>query len=66
MVDESPVEKKPDKLVWLSSNCCDLTPVEPSRPVQPAAPKTADQPLPRLRRLLQRLRRPNRFAFRPR
>jgi hypothetical protein len=60
MVDESPVEKKPDKLVWLSSNCCDLTPAsQPPRAVQAVVPKTIDRvpPVSRLRRLLRRMPR---------
>jgi hypothetical protein len=58
MVDGPRVEKVPDKIVWLSPNCCELTLArEPPRPVEPTAPKLADQPLPRLARLLQRMPR---------
>jgi hypothetical protein len=65
MVDDSRVEKVPDKairgqIVWLSPNCCELMPAsQPPRIVQPAAQKAIDPvpPLRRFQRLLQRIPR---------
>jgi hypothetical protein len=59
MVDDSRVEVPP--IVWLSSNCCDLTPAAQKQ--QPAAPVSDNKvfepapPRPRLLELLKRKRR---------
>jgi hypothetical protein len=60
MVDDVRVEKPPTQIVWLSSNCCDLTPA--SQQPQKRAPvpdnKVREQAVrPRLLELLKRARR---------
>jgi hypothetical protein len=57
MVDEARVENLPQKIVWLSSNCCDLTPAAPERHSAPVADDKAGQqttPRSRLMGLLKR------------
>jgi hypothetical protein len=59
MVDKARVESPPD-LVWLSSNCCDLTPAaQQQKPAPVPDNKVREQaPLrPRLLELLKRARR---------
>jgi hypothetical protein len=56
MVDEARVENS-QKLVWLSSNCCDLTPAVQQRPpAQVSDTKAGKQARPRSR-LMELLKR---------
>jgi hypothetical protein len=70
MVDDVRVQTPPNQIVWLSSNCCDLTPAAPPRPpqvhIQAQVPdRDAGKPATRLPRLMALLKRkPRREASR--
>jgi hypothetical protein len=61
MVDDVRVEAPPNQIVWLSSNCCDLTPAAaPPRPAPvqvQVQERGGDKPAARLPRLLRFLKR---------
>ena len=60
MVDEARVENPPKQIVWLSSNCCDLTPAVQQRPPAPVSDDKAGKPAlprPRLMDLMDLLKR---------
>jgi hypothetical protein len=59
MVDDARVEKPPTQIVWLSSNCCDLTPAPQQPKRAPVPDNKVREPAvrPRLLELLKRKRR---------